>query len=682
MKEQKNILIVLISFFLFLGKIQSGLAQNVGINSAGAAPDVSAMLDVVASGKGILIPRVALTSSIDAATIPTPAASLLVYNLGTGGLSPAGYFYNSGTSGSPVWVQLLNGGSPGTAWLLSGNTNTNSPTNFLGTADAQDLVFKTNNTERMRILSGGNVGIGTTNPIFHLDVQPGTSNAITRVGPVTFIENVTSNQSMFSRNAYFDGTTWKYATAGYATAIRMNDDINATGDIRFHLSPNAAAGSTITNMDGSDIKMTIQNNGNVGIGTTTPSTLLHVNRNSSQIPGTIVTIENDNAGTQAYAGVDVLSDNAGIDMRTYGSGWNGFFTHGGFNLAQKAELWAQSHLVAGMPDALLIGISSPAPIIFCTTDAEHMRLDANGNLGIATANPEVKLHIYGGAGSSDLLTVGEGSGINERGMVIGYNYNSDYAFLQSTHQGSGFKPISLNPNGGNVGIGTSTPGNNLTVYNAGSASPIGAMSIDVGSFNNFANSQASYFFRVRDVGAATTLFYIQGDGNVGIGCTSPQYKLHVMGDIASSGTVRGVNAYVTGAITACSDIRYKKDIVPLQNSLNTVLKLQGVNYKWKKEEFPEKNFSEDIQIGFIAQEIEKLYPQLVFTDKDGYKSVDYSRVSPILVEAIKDLYAEFRKSSAEQQKIIKELKLENSNLAARVKSIEAVLNSGSVNAKK
>lgn len=79
-------------------------AQNVGINETGNAPDPSAMLDVDATNKGLLVPRVALTGTTDATTIATPATSLLVYNTANaGGVSP-GYYYNSGTTVAPVWT--------------------------------------------------------------------------------------------------------------------------------------------------------------------------------------------------------------------------------------------------------------------------------------------------------------------------------------------------------------------------------------------------------------------------------------------------------------------------------------------------------------------------------------------------------------------------------------------------
>src|SRR6185369_13956945 len=88
---------------------------------------------------------------------------------------------------------------------------------------------------------------------------------------------------------------------------------------------------------------------------------------------------------------------------------------------------------------------------------------------------------------------------------------------------------------------------------------------------------------------------------------------------------------------SCSDSHFKQNITPLQNSMENILKLQGVNYFWKTKEFPERNFNDKKQIGLIAQKVEKILPELVFTDKNGYKSVDYSKLTPILVEAIKEL---------------------------------------------
>ncbi len=161
--------IVLTIVFGIIGK--SALAQNVGINATGALPAPSAGLDVSFTNKGVLVPRVALTSINDVATIPGPANSLLVYNTNaamTGGCG-TGYYYWNGTQ----WVCFItsagSGGGSSMAWLTNGNVGTNSAVNFLGTIDNQNLIIKTNNFERVKILNGaangGGVEIGSANPV-------------------------------------------------------------------------------------------------------------------------------------------------------------------------------------------------------------------------------------------------------------------------------------------------------------------------------------------------------------------------------------------------------------------------------------------------------------------------------------------------------------------------------------
>lgn len=117
---------------------------QVGIGTT--TPDASSELDVTSTNRGFLMPRVALSSTTDTATITgTEATSLLVYNTATAGDVTPGFYYWDGTQ----WVTL--GGASAAAWELSGNAGTNSGTNFLGTTDGQDLVIRTNNTEVLRI---------------------------------------------------------------------------------------------------------------------------------------------------------------------------------------------------------------------------------------------------------------------------------------------------------------------------------------------------------------------------------------------------------------------------------------------------------------------------------------------------------------------------------------------------
>ena len=133
-------------------------------------------------------------------------------------------------------------------------------------------------------------------------------------------------------------------------------------------------------------------------------------------------------------------------------------------------------------------------------------------------------------------------------------------------------------------------------------------------------------------------------GNVGIG-RSPSYTLDV------SGTIRGNNV-------SPSDKRYKENIKNINSSLDKVLSLQGSVFNWKTKEYSDKNFPEGDHFGMVAQDLEKVLPEVVYTDADGMKSVAYNELIPVLIEAIK-----------EQQKTI-------DSLTQRLTSLETSSGSG------
>jgi hypothetical protein len=109
------------------------------------------------------------------------------------------------------------------------------------------------------------------------------------------------------------------------------------------------------------------------------------------------------------------------------------------------------------------------------------------------------------------------------------------------------------------------------------------------------------------------------------------------GQGSSSGIVEvlGSGTY-TGTWMQASDQRFKKNIKNLENSLNKVLSLNGISYEWKRDEFPEKNFEMGEQIGLIAQDVEKIIPELVSANAEGYKSISYQNLSAVLIEAMKE----------------------------------------------
>jgi hypothetical protein len=133
-----------------------GANDNIGMGTD--TPDNSAQLELADTDRGILVNRVALTATNVAAPVASPADGLLVYNTansssGSTEVLPGFYYWDSGR-----WVAM--GGTNGRDWSLEGNAGTDPNINFVGTSDATDLVLRTSDTERLRILDAGMVGVG------------------------------------------------------------------------------------------------------------------------------------------------------------------------------------------------------------------------------------------------------------------------------------------------------------------------------------------------------------------------------------------------------------------------------------------------------------------------------------------------------------------------------------------
>ena len=102
---------------------------------------------------------------------------------------------------------------------------------------------------------------------------------------------------------------------------------------------------------------------------------------------------------------------------------------------------------------------------------------------------------------------------------------------------------------------------------------------------------------------------------------------------------------VTGtALYSSSDSRMKTNVSPLADALTKITSLSGIYYDWMRDSFPNYEFDSTRQIGFIAQNVQPIVPEVVRTDKNGYLTLDYGRLVPVLVEAIKEQQAQDRKS--------------------------------------
>lgn len=116
-------------------------------------------------------------------------------------------------------------------------------------------------------------------------------------------------------------------------------------------------------------------------------------------------------------------------------------------------------------------------------------------------------------------------------------------------------------------------------------------------------------------GTAGIIYY--NSGNVGIGTTTPGAKLHVDGDI------------LTDSVYIVSDETLKENITKISNPLDKIMMLNGYTFDWIA------NGKHDV--GLLAQEVESVFPQLVKTQTDGKKAVQYPNIMALVIEAIKSI---------------------------------------------
>jgi Chaperone of endosialidase len=157
------------------------------------------------------------------------------------------------------------------------------------------------------------------------------------------------------------------------------------------------------------------------------------------------------------------------------------------------------------------------------------------------------------------------------------------------------------------------------------------------------------------------LLYPGVAGEVGIGVYGNELRLHADNANAkvSFGTQDNAGNYTENALaqrngafafsvlgslwvngtTYASDARFKQNITPIDSALTKLMRINGVEYEMKTKEFPNNHFTTGRQMGLLAQNVETVVPEAV-NEKDGYKGVDYAKLVPLLIEAIKDLKKE------------------------------------------
>jgi hypothetical protein len=303
-----------------------------------------------------------------------------------------------------------------------------------------------------------------------------------------------------------------------------------------------------------------------------------------------------------------------------------------------------------------------------TSNQERLTIDTTGRVGIGSNAPTSMLQLVGVA-TVDLMNVISSSGSSLFTILQGGNVGigtSTPTGLLTVASSSGSSLFSVLANG-NVGIGTSTPGSSLSVvggagdtdnlFTVASSSGTQFFNIDytgnigIGSSTPSARlsitpSAGQMAFLVASSSGATA-FAINSAGYVSIGTASPvsgttTVPLRVAGDIrvGSSGTngcLQG-NGGATLIGTCISDQNLKTNIVDISNLLDRFQSLRVINFNWNT--LANATYGNDMDAtntGYLAQNIEALFPELVITDAQGFKQVNYSAMSLYTAEAVKEL---------------------------------------------
>jgi len=138
------------------------------------------------------------------------------------------------------------------------------------------------------------------------------------------------------------------------------------------------------------------------------------------------------------------------------------------------------------------------------------------------------------------------------------------------------------------------------------------------------------------------LFNNQGGGKVlsGQSAGAEVFSVSGGGDIAMAGCLKNMAGTSLNIGTCSSDMRLKTDIVPFAPVLSRLVQLQPVHYRWRVAQFPEYHFGEALNSGLLAQEVEKVFPEMVGIDGHGYKTVNYSELPYLLLGAVRELKTE------------------------------------------
>jgi hypothetical protein len=508
-------------------------------------------------------------------------------------------------------------------------------------AGAQPFVIGVNDSEKLRIDIAGNVGIGTTAPLAPLHVGPGAQAASIYNGAGATIQPQIINSQ---------------TSGSSAIAVGVNDGTNNRRVGMFLDQTNGVAGIS-TNYNSGAIpfvfrdnvgeRLRIEANGNVGIGTTAPGSKLHIVGDGNALfmaPAT---------GTNGVATYMLNTGNGSL-----------------FGIESSA---GGSLITGSSPYASVFGNQSARSFQIGTNNAIQMTVNSSGDVGIGTTNPAYDFDLNRNDSSSTLMIRNSSStAARYPGFVV-------RNFAAAT---GGYPVVALGTARGSYASTSGVLTNDVLAqfimqggYNTAGNFGDGAMIQAQAAEDWDATSRGTVMaFHSVAIGSITKVerMRISSLGYIGIGNASPTKMLHVGSASVAGGTAVAnfQNANGTCTITpassgsgiACSsDERLKENFQDVSGSfaLDRLSQLQAVTYNFKTAP------AADRKTGFKAQQVQKIAPEFVRVNDDGFLQVYYDAFIPWLTEATKTLHARLTVTESRQG-------LQENKLAEQARKIASV----------
>jgi hypothetical protein len=530
----------------------------------------------------------------------------------------------------------------------------------------------------------GSIGVNTTTPIAALHLA-----AVTTAGPAMYLDSfatgVLGTLPMLYRSAR--------GTPAAPAPVQANDILGGLavrgygatawstgrGQVMYKAAENwtDAAQGTYLQITTTPIgaatwaeRMRVDPSGNVGIGTSAPTSKLSVAGTVESTTGgflfpdgTTQTTAARSQGTSVAFGYQTLAANTTGSGNT-AVGYSALManTTGNANAAfgyrsLDANTTGSSNHAFGYNalGANTAGFSNNAfgvnSLGANTTGANN---NAFGTNALAAAAEAFANNAFGGAALAATTAGMQNAAFGHMSLGANTTGTGNSAF---GHNGLFGNTIgNLNAAFGSMSLFANTTGNYNTAVGAWAGHEV-----TTGSYNTFVGYQAgpdaggpviSYATAIGANALATAsntmvLGGVLGSGaevKVGIGTTTPDQRLQVLGDVRIGASGRfGCLLNFDGSQTwgICpSDVRLKRDIAPFAPVLDRVAQLRPVRFTWRGDEFPERHLGTARASGLIAQDVERVFPDMVSSDESGYKLVNYSELPYVILEAVIELKAE------------------------------------------